>query len=120
LAVAPIKDFVHFFCNVLIAEMGIVRNDGFEFVVELERHGDIAIFAQTHKVGQVTRYEVVRIRIQPAHTWPDGHVTPEREAYPGASAWGRDAFTCHTLAEALALARQLQGLAVAGREPSAP
>ena len=34
------------------------------------------------------RYEVVRIRIQREHTWPNGTTTPEKEAYPGSNSWG--------------------------------
>ena len=75
---------------------------------QIERDGDMAIFSQTHKLGQVTRYEVVRIRVQPERAWPDGRITPEREAYPGSSTWGRDGFTCFSLLEAKALAQSLQ------------
>ena len=75
---------------------------------QLERVGDIAIFQQTHKAGQVHRYEVVKIHIQAPHTWPNGVTTPEKEAYPPASKWGSEGWTCHTLGEAQALAQQLQ------------
>jgi hypothetical protein len=51
---------------------------------QVERLGDIAIYRQTHKASQVERYEVVKIRVRPAHTWPNGTTTPEHEAYPGA------------------------------------
>jgi hypothetical protein len=50
---------------------------------QVERLGDIAIYQQTHKASQVERYEVVKIRVRPAHTWPNGTTTPEHEAYPG-------------------------------------
>lgn len=76
---------------------------------QVERHGDIAIYEQQHKENpRVIRYEVIRIRVQKEKTWPDGSVTPEREAYPGSSAWGRDGFTCFTLEEARALAATLR------------
>jgi hypothetical protein len=76
---------------------------------QLERQGAIAIYQQQHKEHpKVIRYEVIRIRIQPERIWPDGRVTPEREAYPGSSVWGKDGFTCHTLDQAKALAAQLQ------------
>ena len=68
--------------------------------VQLRRQGMVALYQQTHNEGGAVRYEVVRLRVQPERTWPDGHVTPEREAYPGATAWGRDGFTCFTLEEA--------------------
>ena len=76
---------------------------------QVERVGDIAIFQQTHKLGQVHRYEVVKIHIQAAHTWPNGVTTPEKEAYPSASKWGAEGWTCHNLAQAQALLQQLQG-----------
>jgi hypothetical protein len=80
---------------------------------QLERRGDIAIYEQQHKENpKIVRYEVIRIRIAPEHTWPNGNTTPEREAYPGASAWGRLGFTCFTVEEARALAARLQAQAV--------
>ena len=72
--------------------------------VQVEREGDMAIFCQTHKASQVQRYEVVLIRVQPAHTWPTGSITPEKEAYPSSTSWGRLGHTCFTLPEAKALA----------------
>jgi hypothetical protein len=75
---------------------------------QIERHGDLAIFRQTHKASQVERYEVVQIRVRPAHTWSNGTTTPEHEAYPGAQSWGTLGWTCFTLADAQALAQQLQ------------
>jgi hypothetical protein len=67
---------------------------------QLERHGVIAVYTQTHKGSGTQRYEVVRIRVQKAHTWPNGQTTPDKEAYPGATTWGRDAFTFFDLASA--------------------
>lgn len=75
---------------------------------QLERHGNVAIYSQEHKASGVRRYEVVRIRVQGERTWPDGRVTPEREAYPGSSVWGKDGWTHYTLAEAQAQAATLQ------------
>jgi hypothetical protein len=80
---------------------------------QLERHGDIAIYRQEHKESaKAVRFEVIRIRVQPEHTWPNGQVSPEREAYPGASVWGRLGFTCFALEEAQTLAAGLQAQAV--------
>ena len=80
---------------------------------QLERQGDIAIYRQEHKENpKVVRYEVIRIRIAPEHTWPNGNTTPEREAYPGASVWGRLGFTCFTVEEARTLAAGLQAQVV--------
>jgi len=91
---------------------------------QIERQGDLAIYAQTHKEGGQARYEVVIIRVRAAHTWPNGDTTPEHEAYPGANAWGRDGWTFFTLpaaqAHAEALARQKETRApldmIAGEE----
>jgi hypothetical protein len=60
---------------------------------QVSREGDLAIFTQTHKAS-----------VQPAHTWPTGVTTPEKEAYPGSTSWGRLGHTCFTLPEAQALA----------------
>ena len=74
---------------------------------QLAREGMYALYEQQHKQGDVRRYEVVRLRIRPPHTWPDGHTTPEHEAYPGATAWGTDGWTFHTRPEAEEALRQL-------------
>ena len=80
---------------------------------QIQREGDIAIYEQQHKENpKVIRYEVIRIRIAPEHTWPNGNTTPEREAYPGASVWGRLGFTCFTVEEARTLAAGLQAQGV--------
>jgi hypothetical protein len=71
---------------------------------QVERDGDLAIFTQEHKASGIVRYEVVLIRVQQAHTWPTGVTTPEKEAYPGSTSWGRLGHTCHSLPEAQALA----------------
>ena len=75
---------------------------------QVEREDDVAIFTQTHKASGHVRFEVVRIRVQAEHTWPTGVTTPEKEAYPGSTAWGRWGHTCFTLAEAQALAATWQ------------
>jgi hypothetical protein len=74
---------------------------------QIERQGDVAIYSQTHPGGAV-RYEVIRIRIQREHTWPNGTTTPEKEAYPGSTSWGRYAFTTFGLAEARGLAQKIR------------
>lgn len=80
---------------------------------QLARRGDWAIFCQQHKLSGVERFELVRIRIQKERTWPNGVTTPEREAYPGSSAWGTDGFTYHGRAEAeAALVEKLAPAAV--------
>ena len=67
---------------------------------QIMRQGNVAIFTQTHKVSGVVRYEVVRIRIAREHTWPNGHITPEHEVYPGDNTWGRDGRTFFHLSNA--------------------
>ena len=62
------------------------RDRGF-FYEQVERQGDVALYTQTNHAG-IVRYEVVRIRIQREHTWPNGTTTPEKEAYPGSNSWG--------------------------------
>jgi len=83
----------------------------------VEREGDIAIFCQMHKESGCARFEVVTIRVQPAHTWPNGTTSLEREAYPGSNSWGSLGFTCFTLQAAQALARTLRA---AQEAPSPP
>ncbi len=85
---------------------------------QVERQGDIAIFAQQHKHGGAPCYEVVRIRVSPEHTWPNGKVSPERETYPNSKSWGTDGWTCFTLAEAQAKVAEL-GTAPAETPPDA-
>jgi len=76
---------------------------------QVTRQGDWAIYRQTHRENAaVQRYEVVRIRVVKAHTWPNGTETPEHEGYPGATRWGVDGFTVYTLAEAESLLAELQ------------
>ena len=89
---------------------------------QLERQGDIALFQQQHKEAPgVIRFEVVRIRIQAEHTWPNGNTTPEREAYPGSTLWGRYGWTFFTLGEAQALMQgesvESEGLPVEDTDP---
>lgn len=85
---------------------------------QIARTGDIAVYRQEHKQALVSRYEVVRIREMPEHTWPNGAVTPEHEYYPSASAWGREGWTCFTLEEAQALALSLRAEAYTVSEES--
>lgn len=75
---------------------------------QLERQGEVAIYRQAHKASQVSRFEVIRIRVQREHTWPDGTVTPEKEAYPSSNSCGRWGWTFYTLPEARAKLAELQ------------
>jgi hypothetical protein len=67
---------------------------------QLAREGMVALYAQTHTASGVVRYETVRLHIQAAHTWPNGQTTPEKEAYPSSTAWGRRGWTFFTRADA--------------------
>jgi hypothetical protein len=84
------------------------RDRGFLYE-QVEREASLALYRQTNHAG-VVRYEVIRIRIQREHTWPNGTTTPEKEAYPGSNSWGALGFTCHTLAEAQALMASLHAM----------
>ena len=75
---------------------------------QVEREGGMAIYSQTHPGGAV-RYEVIRIRLQREHTWPTGVTTPEKEAYPGSTSWGRLGWTFFGLETARAKLLALQG-----------
>jgi len=75
---------------------------------QIRREGMLAIYEQRHKDADVRRYEVVRLHIQRARTWPNGQTTPEQEVYPSPSAWGSAGWTCFTLLEAEALFADLQ------------
>jgi hypothetical protein len=75
------------------------RTFGYE---QIAREGMVALYRQTHTASGVVRYETVRLHIQAAHTWPNGQTTPEKEAYPSSTAWGRRGWTFFTLAEAQA------------------
>ena len=66
------------------------------------------MYSQTNHSG-IVRYEVIRIRIQPEHTWPTGVTTPEKEAYPGSTSWGRLGWTFFGLETARAKLLALQG-----------
>ena len=87
------------------------RDRGF-FYEQLDRQGDVALYTQTNHAG-IVRYEVVRIRIQREHTWPDGTTTPEKEAYPSSNSWGTLGWTFIERPLAEAKLRALLGTPVA-------
>jgi len=89
--------------------------DGRFQYTQVERRENVALDTQTHKASGTIRYEVIKIRIQPEHTWPNGVTTPEKEAYPGSGSWGRDGWTFFTLETAQAKMAQL--LQSAGDDP---
>ena len=75
---------------------------------QIWREQHIALYRQEHKVSGGLCYEVVTIWVAPAHTWPNGTTSPEREVSPPASAWGTLAWTCFGLDAAMQLARTLR------------
>jgi hypothetical protein len=81
--------------------------DGRFQYVQLERRENVALYTQTHKASGTIRYEVIKIRIQPEHTWPTGVTTPEKEAYPGSGSWGRDGWTFFEITAAQQKMREL-------------
>jgi hypothetical protein len=84
-----------------------IKSKGFTYT-QVERHGDLAIYAQTKAHWPSPRYEVIVIQVAQERTWPDGRVTPEREVYPGSTQWGKFGWTAYTLPEAQALLADLQ------------
>lgn len=83
---------------------------------QLSRQGMLALYCQTHKASGVCYFEVVRLRVRPSHTWPNGMTTPEHEAYPSPESWGRDGWTFSRLdtAQAKLAALVLRGTAMSG------
>ena len=88
--------------------------------VQVERRENVALYTQTHKASGTVRYEVIKIRIQPEHTWPNGVTTPEKEAYPGSGSWGLYGWTFFALEAAQQKMRELlQGTADEPHESAA-
>lgn len=76
---------------------------GFE-MSQVQRRGDLAIYAQARPGCQPIAWEVVRIRRASAQVIL-GHEYPEREVLPGAADWGSDGWTCLSLEAAEARLR---------------
>ena len=64
-----------------------LRVDGFDLRL-LKREGDIALLEKSKKGYENRSYEVVRIQHHPDTHWPDGRITPAREALPSNEQWG--------------------------------
>ena len=93
-------------------DLELELEDGRFQYVQVERRENVALYTQTHKASGNVRYEVIKIRIQPEHTWPTGVTTPEKEAYPGSGSWGLYGWTFFELAPAQQKMRELlQGTA---------
>jgi len=74
---------------------------------QLARKGMYALYEQQANRAGPLRYEVVRLRIRPAHPWPNGDTPPEHEASPEPTAWGPDGWPFLPLPEALRTFPQL-------------
>jgi hypothetical protein len=60
---------------------------------QIAREGDWAIYEQRWGDSKNVCYEVIRIRLEEATTFPSGRSYPEREVHPPSEAWGTDGFT---------------------------
>jgi hypothetical protein len=69
-----------------------LRQHGFLYT-QLSRIGRVALYEQSRCGAPLVRYEVIRIQVHQAHTWPTGETTPAHEGYPPATAWGRQGWT---------------------------
>jgi hypothetical protein len=68
------------------------KHDGFSFQL-VARQGKAALFAKTKAQHTVPSYEVVIVQTHEATTWPDGRVSPSREAMPSSEDWGKKGWT---------------------------
>jgi hypothetical protein len=59
--------------------------------LQLKRTESLAIYEVQH-ANSPKGYEVFKIKVAPAHTWPNGKTTPEHESYPGDNAFGKTAW----------------------------
>ena len=82
------------------------RKEGWDFV-QIVREGDRAIFRKTKSGFAFETFEVVLIRKDPEHRWPNGIVTPEHERMPGDRQWGLYGFSCQTRERAWEKFREL-------------
>ena len=69
-------------------------------LTQVERGPDWAIYSKRKPGYSNDHYELVRVRIAPATTFPGGNQIGEREAYPKSEAWGTDGYSCQTLEHA--------------------
>ena len=67
---------------------------------QIDRVGDLAIYAKTFPGGLIHSYEVIKVRKESEKAFPNGRVTPAHEAYPSSESWGEDGWTYMTLKEA--------------------
>ena len=58
---------------------------------QLRRSGDVALYSKELS-GHVS-FEVIIVQKRKAHTFPNGHHTPEHEAMPSSESWGTHGWT---------------------------
>ena len=91
---------------------------------QVKRVGDIAMYSRTaEKTGHQDGYEVIRISRHNGYTLGGQYVEPA-ETYPGASQFGKSAWSCCNLeqaerlfAEKVAEAAKLKALEASGNAP---
>lgn len=66
---------------------------------QITRTDKIALY-EVQRGSNVKGYEIFKIKIAPAHTWPNGNFTPEHESYPGDGVFGKTAWYLPSLVSA--------------------
>lgn len=72
---------------------------GYTFT-QIDRKGDIALYAKRRGVRSAATYEVFRVRSMPFSRFPDGRELPEREAMPADENWGTDGWSYQRIEDA--------------------
>jgi hypothetical protein len=75
----------------------VFKHGGFAFR-QIAREGQVALFEKSK--GRYVGWQVVIVQQWPERTWPDGTVSPPREAMPKDEQWGSLGWTCQTLERA--------------------
>lgn len=81
----------------------VTKHNGYT-LTQVERGPSWAIYSKAKPGHHNDHFEVIRIRVEPETTFPNGMTCPEREVYPNSEAWGDAAWTCRTIARAKAIA----------------
>ena len=74
---------------------------------QVYRSNEFAIYSQALAGVSPVAFELVRIRVEPKKQI-HGKSYPRREVYPNAEAWGSDAWTLHSKADAIAKLRTVR------------
>lgn len=75
--------------------------------LQVHREGDLAIYRQTSKEGAV-HYNTVWVRLRSEQVWPNGKVTPAKEALPSGGEWGLYGWTYRTCKDAFKKFKEVQ------------